>query len=139
MSKHSLISTDVSPRLKYINKCLKNLRVKNMHPKKLKVKVLSFNISVTSYFNLRTFRRSPPEVFLGKGVLKICSKFTGEHPCGIVISINLLCNFSEITVPHGCSPLNLLHIFRTPFPKNTSGGLLCTLHLSFHKSIIKQV
>ena len=22
-----------------------------------------------------------PEVFLGKGVLKICSKFTGEHPC----------------------------------------------------------
>ena len=26
-------------------------------------------------------RSSPPEVFLGKGVLKICSKFTGEHPC----------------------------------------------------------
>ena len=24
---------------------------------------------------------SLPEVFLGKGVLKICSKFTGEHPC----------------------------------------------------------
>ena len=23
-----------------------------------------------------------------------------------------------------CSPVNLLHIFRTPFPKNTSGGLL---------------
>ena len=26
-------------------------------------------------------RSSPPEVFLGKGVLKICSKFTGEQPC----------------------------------------------------------
>ena len=26
-------------------------------------------------------RSSHPEVFLGKGVLKICSKFTGEHPC----------------------------------------------------------
>ena len=26
-------------------------------------------------------RSSRPEVFLGKGVLKICSKFTGEHPC----------------------------------------------------------
>ena len=25
-------------------------------------------------------RSSPPEVFLGKGVLKICSKFTGKHP-----------------------------------------------------------
>ena len=30
-----------------------------------------------------------PEVYLGKGVLKICSKFTGEHPYGSVISINL--------------------------------------------------
>ena len=27
-----------------------------------------------------TVRRSHPEVFLGKGVLKICSKFTGEQP-----------------------------------------------------------
>ena len=26
-------------------------------------------------------RSSHPEVFLGKGVLKIYSKFTGEHPC----------------------------------------------------------
>ena len=25
-------------------------------------------------------RSSPPEVFLGKGILKICSKFTGKHP-----------------------------------------------------------
>ena len=24
---------------------------------------------------------SRPEVFLRKGVLKICRKFTGEHPC----------------------------------------------------------
>ena len=24
---------------------------------------------------------SCPEVFLGKGVLRICSKFTGEQPC----------------------------------------------------------
>ena len=31
-----------------------------------------------------------PEVFLGKGVLKICSKFTGEHPCRSAISIKLL-------------------------------------------------
>ena len=27
---------------------------------------------------------------------------------------------------HGCSPVNLLHIFRTPFPKNTFGWLLLT-------------
>ena len=29
-------------------------------------------------------------MILGKGVLKICSKFTGEHPCGSAISIKLL-------------------------------------------------
>ena len=33
-------------------------------------------------------------------------------------------NFIEISLRHGCSPVNLLHIFRTPFPKNTSGRLL---------------
>ena len=30
----------------------------------------------------------------------------------------------KIALRHGCSPVNLLHIFRTPFPKNTSGRLL---------------
>ena len=33
----------------------------------------------------------------------------------------------EITILHGCSPVNLLHIFRAPFPKNTSGGLILFL------------
>ena len=32
-------------------------------------------------------RSSRPDMFLRKGVLKICSKFTGEHPCRNVISI----------------------------------------------------
>ena len=59
-----------------------------------------------------------------KGVLKVCSKFIGEHPCRSVISIRLQSNFIEITLLHGCSPVNLLHIFRTPFPKNFSGWLL---------------
>ena len=68
------------------------------------------------------FTRSPPEVFLGKDVLKICSKFKGERLCRNAISIKLLCNFIEIALEHGCSPVNLLHIFRTTFPKNTSKG-----------------
>ena len=35
------------------------------------------------------------------------------------------CDFSKkITLWHGCSPVNLLYIFRTPFYKNTYGGLL---------------
>ena len=35
----------------------------------------------------------------------------------------LLSNFIEITLSHGCSPVNLLHIFKTPFQQNTSGWL----------------
>ena len=62
-------------------------------------------------------RSSHPDVFLRKGVLKIRKKFTGGHPCRSAISIKLLCNFVEIALRHGCSPVSLLHIFRTPFLK----------------------
>ena len=58
---------------------------------------------------LATLRSNPSEVFLQKSVLKICS--------------NMLCNIIEIALWHVCSPANLLHICRTPFPKDTSGGL----------------
>ena len=61
-------------------------------------------------------------MFLGKGVLKICSKFTGEHPCRNAISVKLLRNFIENTLQHECSPVNLLHIFRTHFLKYPSGS-----------------
>ena len=66
------------------------------------------------------FRNRPSEVFFGKGVLKICSKFTGEHPCRSAIF--------EITLRHGCSPVYLLHIFWTPFLKNTYGELLLKIN-----------
>ena len=69
-------------------------------------------------------KSSRAEGFLGRGVLKIYSKFTGEHPWRSVISIKLLCYFIELALRHGCSSLNLLHIFRTLFPRNTSGWLL---------------
>ena len=52
------------------------------------------------------------------------SKFTGEHQCRDIISIRLLWNFIEITLRPGCSPVNLLYIFRIPFYKNTSRGML---------------
>ena len=67
-------------------------------------------------------------MFLGKGVQKLYSKFKGEHSCASVISIKLLCNFIKITLRHECSPVNLLHIFRIPFLKNTSGWPLLILH-----------
>ena len=44
--------------------------------------------------------------------------------CGTVILIKLQSNFLEITLRHGYSSVNFLHIFITSFPKNTSGGML---------------
>ena len=43
-------------------------------------------------------RSSPPEVFLRKGVLKICSNFTGERPwrsMGMGVLLQICCIFSE--------------------------------------------
>ena len=75
-------------------------------------------------------------MFSLKSVLKICSKFTGKHPCRSAISIKLLDNFIEITHWHGCSPVNLLYILRTPFLKNTPRRLLLDLEDFFHSKII---
>ena len=74
--------------------------------------------------NFGSIRSSPPEVFLGKGVPKICSKLTREYPCRSVILTKLQSNFIEITFRRGFSPLNLIHIFRTLFYRNTCGGVL---------------
>ena len=83
------------------------------------------NNDVAPYSNtFSTIKSSYPEVFIGKSALKICSKFTGEHPCRSAISIKLQSNFIRITFWHGCSPIKLLRIFRAPFFKNTSGQLL---------------
>ena len=79
-------------------------------------------------------RSSHSEVFLGKAVLKICSKFTEEHPCHCKVAL------IEITLRHGCSSVKLLHIFRTPLLKNTSGRLLlkygiCQLVFVFYRDV----
>ena len=83
-----------------------------------------------------TNRSSHSEVFLGKGVLKICSKFTGEHPClSVVISIKLQSNFVEITLRHfSHSHFHTNHTFL----KNTPGWLLLHYSISI-VNIIKSV
>ena len=77
--------------------------------------------------DISSIQNQPVRGFLGEGFLKICSKLTGEHPRQSLISIKMLCNFIGITLSHGCSPVSLLHIFRTPFPKKTCGRLLLSL------------
>ena len=57
----------------------------------------------------------------------VFSSFGYIFPVLLVVSVlfsqfsQLFCNFIEITLWHGCSPVNLPHIFRTSFPRNTSG------------------
>ena len=65
-------------------------------------------------------------MFLRKGFVKMCSKLTGEHPCRSAISIKLQSNFIEIALRHRCFSVNLLHVFRIHFLKNSSGRLLLT-------------
>ena len=67
-------------------------------------------------------------MFSRKGVLKIRSKFTGEHLFQCDFN-KVACNFFEIALRHGCSPAKLLDIFRTSFPENTSGWLFLMLPL----------
>ena len=50
----------------------------------------------------------------------------------IMISLSVACiklkkDFIEITLPHGCSSVNLLYIVRTPFTWNISGRLVLFL------------
>ena len=50
-----------------------------------------------------------------------------QPPRGVLkkwCSENMQSNFIEIALRHECSPVNLVHIFRTLFPNNTSRRLL---------------
>ena len=49
------------------------------------------------------------------------------------------CDFNKAAkqLRHAYSPLDLLHIFRTPFLKNTSGGLLLYSFMLFRRYTIR--
>ena len=71
---------------------------------------------------------------LRKGVLKIRTKFVGDHPCRRAISIKLLCNLIEIPLRHGCSPVNLLHTFSIPFIRTPLDGYFCSFKTEIRSS-----
>ena len=72
-------------------------------------------------FKSAVFRSSHPEVFLPKRCSKNMQQIYRRTPTP---KCDFNSNFIEITLRHGYSPVNFLHIFRTPFLKNTSGRLL---------------
>ena len=84
----------------------------------------------------KTVISSRPEVFLGKGALKICSKSSGEHPCQSAILVKLQSNSIEIRLRHGCSPVNLQNSSETPFLRTPLGSCFWTVNI---KRDIKQL
>ena len=66
------------PRLMFINEKCRDLKV-----------VVDSGWFTRNNNRKRKSRSSYPEVSLVKGVLKICSKFTGEHSCRSMISMQL--------------------------------------------------
>ena len=61
-----------------------------------------------------TVRSSRPEVFLWKGVLIICSKLTGEHPCQSAIATLLSSHFGMSVLLQICCILSEHLFLRTP-------------------------
>ena len=95
------------------------------------------HVSIDFHYS-RKFRSSHPELFLVKSALEKCSKFTGEYPCQSV-------TFIEVILRYEWSPVNLLHIFRTPFTNNTcrllllkicTGALFARRKWNFFKNIL---
>ena len=87
-----------------------------------------FDMVVNTYLNLlalsKIWSSSLQRFFLQKRVLKLWSKFRGEHQLRRVISIKLLCNFIEITLRHTCkfaahfqNTLPKEHLWKVPSEK----------------------
>ena len=86
---------------------------------------------------LARIQKQPSRGVLRKRNSENMQQIYREHPCRSVISIKLQSNFNEITLRHGCSLVNLLHIFRVPFLKNISGRLLLQDSITWRKVLSK--
>ena len=93
----------------------------------LSQKITVFNINDKVNVLLENQQKQP-----SRGVLrKRCSENMPQiYRTTPMPRIPMLSNFIEIALRHGSSPGNLLHIFRTTFPKKTSGWLLLNQALS---------
>ena len=82
---------------------------------KSKFSIFASVVFLSDYLH-HLYRSNPPEVFLGKGVLKICGKYTGEYPClywNRTSAWLFSCKFAAY--------------FQSTFFKNTSGRLPLSL------------
>ena len=74
-------------------------------------------------------KRNPSEVFLGKDVLKICSKFSGDHPRQSAITMKLQSSIIEIPLRHRCFP----GYFQNLFLRTLLEYCFCNIFVKFPK------
>ena len=101
----------------------------------IKMKTTRFRTYFVKIFHKQDWLKTNIQKHPFRGVYsKRCSgnmqQIYGRTPMPKCDFIKLLCNFIEVTLRHGCSLVNLLHIFKTPFTKNTSGWLLLNIQCS---------
>ena len=86
---------------------------------------ISVAISHNNTMNHITIQKQPSRVVLKKRCSENMQQIYRKTPMRNVISIN----FIDITIRHGCFPVNLLQMFRKPFPTKISGRLRLPLIL----------
>ena len=86
-----------------------------------------YNILTKGHTLFCAFQKQPSRDIYRKRGSENKQQFYRKTPIAEVISIKLLSYFTEIALRHGCFPVNVLHIFRTSFPENTTGWLLLAL------------
>ena len=84
------------------------------------------------FMNLKLLQKHPFRNILEESCSKNMQQIYRETPMPQCDFNKVASNFTEIALRHGCSPVNLLYIFRIPFPRNSSGWLLQNC-LSFNK------
>ena len=85
---------------------------------------------------LITIQKQPPRGVPRKRCSKNMQQIYRRTPTPKCDFNKVACNFIEITLRRGCSPVNLLHIFTKPFSSNTSGWLLLTIWLMVLKILL---
>ena len=91
-------------------------------------------VNIFRYIN-RSIQKQPWRSVLGKRCSKVMQQIYRRAPMPKRSFNKVVRKFTVIALRHGCSPINLLHIFAKPFPKNTSGGLL---YISLHFPWLKR-
>ena len=92
---------------------------------------------------IATFRSSHQCCSVKKGVLKIFTKFTGNHLCQGLF-FNKVASLSPATLLkkglwHKCFPVNFVKLLRTLFYRTPLNDCFCTFHITLERFPLKNI